>query len=179
MPSQTMEILRKNLDPNSVLEAVIEKITDAERCYPVDKEVRDFFNSNTKSWGRNWGESRGDIEEIKAQPGFLDPGFHVHFTYDEYSRGCHMGTSRYTVFVPDNLVGFYEQSVTDDDSDADSKLEDAIERLVKDRIVSMKMDMFEAQQKAQREQEANDRAYEDTERAEWERLNGKYGKPAE
>lgn len=176
MYSNTMEILSKKLDPITVLEGVIEKITDAERCYPIDAAVREHFNRNFKSAGRNWGESRGDVEDVKLQKEALDPGFHVEFTYEEYSRGCFMGTSCYKVFVPDNLVKLYEQSMTDDYASADEQLDNEIEKLIKDRIASMKTEILEVEEKKRAETEANNRAYEASERAEWERLSEKYGK---
>lgn len=176
MYSNIMELLSKRLDPISVLEAVIEKITDAERCYPVADNVRRHFNQSLDCSGRNWGESRGDIEDVKLHKEALGAGFYVHFTYEEYSRGCFMGTSRYKMFVPDFFVKLYEQSMNDPDSDAEERLEQHIEIHVKDIVLSLRDEVAAAEQKKQAETEANNRAYEASERAEWERLNEKYGK---
>lgn len=176
MYSNTMELLSKRLDPISVLETVVEKITDAERCYPVDESIRRHFNLSEKSAGRNWGESRGDIEDVKLHKAALGAGFYVHFTYEEYARGCFMGTTRYEIFVPDFFVKLYEQSMTDPDSDAEERLEQHIEIHVKDIVLSLRTEVAAAEQKKKDEAEANSRAYEESERAEWERLNEKFGK---
>ncbi len=167
MRSQLFQILERNRDPETVLSEIADKIVGSERCYPVSQAVRDRFNKSTGD-GRSWGMLDGSIEDIKLQREALDPGFHVTFVHESYARGCYMGSSNFRMFIPDELVVAYEdfkdledgyREYRDDEQHdtAANKLDEILERLVKERVQSMTSDIADEarQEEADRVAQAN------------------------
>lgn len=184
MRSQLFKIVERERDPQTVLETLAVLIAGGERNYPVEEAVKMHFNLTTESYGRNWGEHLGTIEDIRLQREALDPGFHVTFAYDEYARGCHMGTSRYNMFIPDNLVTLWEAWQDEDEGHAVEdtgasvntfdELHNALLQYIKDRVASIREEIEEKIRADQVVFQASQASFEQKERDEFERLSKKF-----
>jgi len=167
MTSQLFKIVERERDPQTVLETIAVLIAGAERNYPVEEAVKTHFNKSFESDGRRWGEHQGTIEDIRLQREALDRGFRVTFSYDEYARGCHMGSTRYVTFIPDNLVTLWEAwqdedqgfAIQDEGSAVDTyeAFQSALMEHTKERIESIRRDIKETarQEEADRVAQAN------------------------
>lgn len=158
MTSQLFQIMDRKRDPMTVLDAIVDLMIQSERCYPTPQDIKVRFARIEASAGRAWGVSDGSISEITFS---RDPvGFKVEFEYDEYSRGCHMGTSRYTVFVPDEIVALWESKEDVEDGfreyrddepfdEAANALDEAILKLTKQKIAAVQNHIAEEARKAE------------------------------
>lgn len=165
MSSRTFELVANHRTPQEVLDGVIDLMITAERCYPIGKEAREIFNAQNPSWGRSWGENMGDPEAITAVTDFSNLGLTVQYSYEESSRGCHMGTSKYEIFVPDHLIFLHEASQEEEGYDNAQALEREIEAQVKQKAM-----ILEGQASTKRRQEEAERQAKETAAADAARL---------
>lgn len=184
MPSTTFEILNNQRDPKTVLEAIVEAIRQAEREAPLPEALRAWYD---KQGGvqRSWGSIRGELGEFTAIDAADERKFKLTMVYEDYCRGCWMGTETLDLFIPDELVEAYEireRGWESDDWAKDGVPDDALDRFnvllikyIAERVVGIQDDYEKAEGAAIRAKEAEARRVEAAERNQLAELQAKYG----
>lgn len=184
MTSRVFDALYNRRDPKTVLEAVIEAIRAAELATPLPDALRKFFDGKG-GIQRSWGTIRGEITEMDARQDGDERKFVVTLSYEDYCRGCYMGTETLDITVPDELVLAYEnreRAWESEDWTADNLPEDALSafdellaKYIAERVVGLQDEYEQATGAAQRAQEKAARDLEAKERAQLAELSAKYG----
>jgi len=183
MTSRTYDILSNNRDPKTVLENVAEEIQRAEASGAIPKDLQEFFNT-TNNIARSWGTMRGEVTDITPFMDCEKPAFRLTFSYEDYCRGCYMGTETFDLIIPDELVQAYEdreRGWESEDWEADGVPEDALDHFnvlltqyIANRVVAIQAEYEAANKAAAAKARQQREAQEAKERAQLAELQAKY-----
>lgn len=184
MTSKVFDALYNNRDPKTVIENVIEAIRAAELAAPLPDALRRFFDEKG-GIQRSWGTIRGEVGEIVARQDGDENKFIVTLSYEDYCRGCYMGTETLDLTIPDELVQAYEnreRAWESEDWEADGLPSDALEafdtllaKYIAERVVGLQAEYEQATAAARRAAEEATRKAEAADRAKLAELQAKYG----
>jgi hypothetical protein len=182
MPSQILTTLQNQRDPKTVLEEIIDTIKEAERKANIPEPLKKLFNEQNKGLARNWGEIRGDIEDISIRELDGQPAILVQLGYEDYCRSCYMGHETCEVLIPDVLIEAYEMREDfwggdyegDTPDDVISRFTDLITQDIAQRIAALQVQYTAKETAKQDEARAAREAVESRERALLEELQAKY-----